>query len=60
MNKDQKIKILTEALRFYRRVGTRAIMNGKRLWVENGYIADDAMFKAGVSRRRLKRKEYLR
>jgi hypothetical protein len=60
MNKTQKIKVLTEALRFYRRVGTRAVMNGKRLWVENGYIADEAMFKAGVSKRKLKKKEYLR
>lgn len=58
----QKINILAKALRYYKQNGTRTVLVDSKgqLLVENGIIADEALAKAGVTKRTTKQKLYLR
>ena len=60
----EKIKILTRALRFYRRNGTNLVLrrqvSGLGHQIENGSIADKALFEAGVHKRRTIHEQFQR
>lgn len=64
LTKDQKIKVLSKALKFYASNGTRKVMDDEHplrgLRIENGYIADKALVKAGVRKKRLTKDEFSR
>ncbi len=62
MTKDQKIKLMAQALIWYKNTGTRMIMIERKtgkLYAENGIIAAETLVEVGIHKKLTKKKEYL-